>query len=401
MTTFLSRHSAVNNRTVALIFFCSLFVLTSCKETEFELSSEILNPTPSPSPSPSPTPEVQYFGRFDFSTPSTPRFNWSGSSIRARFKGTEVKVDLAAKTNGGANSRQFFVAVIDNQAPYRFEVTGRQVITLADNLSDGEHTVLVMRDTEGREGGLSWFHGFDFGTGGELLAPTAYAHKLRLEVIGDSITCGFGNLGANSTCPFSIDTESAYSAYSQVAARSLGAQPATQLCMSGRGIVRMYGDNPTPPATSKMTLPKAFADTLSPGGDDNSLGVKWTFPTDSKKQPNVVLVNLGTNDFYNSTEPSHYRSTYVEFAQEIRTRYPNAHIILAIGTMNYHPVTAIQDVISQRQAAGDTKISYLQFAAQNPSTPNGVGCQYHPGYATHAIMAQALVNVINGLTLAD
>ncbi len=358
-------------------------------------------PSPSPSPSPTPTPppvstnpEIQYFGRFDFSNASAPRFSWSGSTVRARFKGSHAQIDLSAKTTGGGNTTQYFVAVVNNGAPYRFTVTGRQTITLATGLGAGEHTVSVMRDTEGREAGVSHFHGFNFGNGAQLLAPSRFSNNLRLEVIGDSITCGFGNLGPNATCPFSIATESAFYAYSQVAARALGAQPATQLCMSGRGIVRSYGEGGS---ASKMTLPMAFNDTLSPGGNDVSLGVKWAFPTDPNKQPNVVLVNLGTNDFWNNSEPTNYRSQYVQFAANIRSRYPNAHIILAIGTMRYTPEAAIQYVVQQRKNAGDNKISYLKFAPQNQNTPNGVGCGYHPGSATHKIMSDTLVDAVRKL----
>lgn len=364
------------------------------------------NPSPSPSPTPSPTPtpppasntpEIQYFGRFDFSNPSAPRFSWSGSTIRARFKGSHAQVDLSAKTTAGGNTTQYFVAVVNNAAPYRFTVTGRQTVTLATGLGTGEHTVYVMRDTEGREAGVSHFHGFNFGNGAQLLVPSKFNNTLRLEVIGDSITCGFGNLGANASCPFSTATESAFHAYSQIAARTLGAQPATQLCMSGRGIVRSYGETPAANSTSKMTLPMAFNDTLSPGGNDVSLGVKWNFPTDPNKQPNVVLVNLGTNDYWNSSEPANYRTNYIQFATTIRSRYPNAHIILAIGTMRYNPEAAIQYVVQQRKNAGDNKISYLRFAPQNAGIPNGVGCGSHPGSATHKIMADTLVDALRKL----
>lgn len=355
-------------------------------------------PSPSPSPSPSPTPppvsttpEIQYFGRFDFSNAAAPRFSWSGSTVRARFKGSQVQVDLSAKSTGGGNTTQYFVAVVNNIAPKRFTVTGRQTVTLATGLGAGEHTVSVMRDTEGREAGVSFFHGFNFGNGAQLLPPAKFSNSLRLEVIGDSITCGFGNLGANASCPFSIATESAFYAYSQVAARTLGAQPATQLCMSGRGIVRSYGEGGS---ASKMTLPMAFNDTLSPGGNDVSLGVKWNFPTDPNKQPNVVLVNLGTNDYWNGSEPANYRSNYIQFASTIRSRYPNAYIFLAIGTMRYNPEAAIQYVVQQRKNAGDNKISYLRFAPQNAGIPNGVGCGSHPGSATHKIMADTLVDAL-------
>lgn len=354
------------------------------------------NPTPTPpSPTPTPTPgsspaepppvqgpKLQYFGRFDFATPEQPRFNWSGSAIAAKFKGPSVQVTLNSKDH-------YFVAVVDNREPQRFVISGTKTVTLADNLSAGEHKVLVMRDSEAGYG-VSQFLGFNFGTGGELLTPDESNNPVRLEVIGDSITCGYGNLGANATCHFSLDTESAFSAYPQIAARLLGAPPATQLCISGRGIVRTNGRSLS---NTSMTLPKAFPYTLGPNGHETIQGPLWTFPTAPGQQPTVVVVNLGTNDYWDNKEPATYRTEYINFVKQIRSRYPNAYIFLSIGSMNYNPEAAIQDVVNQLKKQGEQKISYLRFPGQQ-NVSGGIGCDYHPGKLTHKLMGEALANAI-------
>jgi lysophospholipase L1-like esterase len=68
--------------------------------------------------------------------------------------------------------------------------------------------------------------------------PPAGASRL-IEVIGDSISCGYGDLGklADSEC---LTTESHWDSYEAVAARALGAEVST-IAASGRGVIRNYG----------------------------------------------------------------------------------------------------------------------------------------------------------------
>jgi hypothetical protein len=54
----------------------------------------------------------------------------------------------------------------------------------------------LWRRTEANNYAPSQFFGLDFG-GGTLLPMPAPAHKI--EVIGDSITCGYGNEGATES----------------------------------------------------------------------------------------------------------------------------------------------------------------------------------------------------------
>jgi lysophospholipase L1-like esterase len=340
--------------------------------------------TPTPSPTPVVTPKLQFFGRFDFSTgATTPRMSWVGASVVAHFKGSSLKVKL--------NSTGWFVSVIDNGNPQRFKVNGNQTITLADTLTFGDHKVTVMLDSEGSFINASQFLGFDYGNGGSLQAPDETVKAVRIEIIGDSITCGFGNLGQNATCPFSIDTSSAYASYSQIASRSLGANPATQICISGHGMVRATGA--AMGSTGETTLPQAFPYALAPLGGNAITGPQWTFPSKTTEQPNVVVVNLGTNDFWDGQEPPTYRSGTVAFVKQIRARYPDAHIFLAVGAMTQQPETALKAAITTLKSAGENKVYFLKFDLQQ-NVAGGIGCQYHPGKLTHEIMGQTLVTAI-------
>lgn len=68
------------------------------------------------------------------------------------------------------------------------------------------------------------------------LVPTPEPVGRRIEVIGDSITCGFGVLGADQTCPFSPSTEAEPRAWGALASKELGAMHMAT-AVSGIGVV--------------------------------------------------------------------------------------------------------------------------------------------------------------------
>ena len=69
----------------------------------------------------------------------------------------------------------------------------------------------MIKRTEAFVGGTVTFSGFT--VDGTLVSPTpakSVNYDRKLEMIGDSITCGYGVLGTSPSCSFSAQTESAY-----------------------------------------------------------------------------------------------------------------------------------------------------------------------------------------------
>ena len=110
---------------------------------------------------------------------------------------------------------------------------------------------------------------------GELLAPPPVTR--RMEVIGDSITAGYGNEGV-APCGFSAETENHYLTYASVAARTVGAELHT-IAWSGKGMVYNFGDDTFQP------LPELYDRTIA--SEDAGWSFEW--------QPDVVAVNLRAN----------------------------------------------------------------------------------------------------------
>ena len=312
-------------------------------------------------------PAIHYVGRYDDSDPAHVRMGWSGVGAVVRFDGTAASVRL--DDNG-----HYFTVVVDGVVQPPLATTpGEQTYPLAQDLPPGEHTVELYRRTEGSFGPTTLL-GVDLE--GELLAPPPV--QRRMEIIGDSITCGYGNEGTDP-CNFSAKTENHYLTYGAVAARALGAELST-VAWSGKGVVNNYGDDVNEP------MPQIYDRLLA------SDGAPWSFAW----QPDVVVINLGTNDFSTDGDPPEgvFVPAYVQFLAHLRDVYPDA-FILAIapslwGAEADMVAGYLQSAVDQRHTAGDPDVA---FADVNVDWI-GSGCNGHPSVATHAAMGAELAQTL-------
>ena len=87
-----------------------------------------------------------------------------------------------------------------------------------------------------------------FVTDGQLVEPPALPSK-KIEFIGNSITCGYGNEAMLPTNHYSYETQNHYLSYPQIAARQLDAV-AYIVARNGIGVYRSYnGRGQAPPTT--------------------------------------------------------------------------------------------------------------------------------------------------------
>jgi lysophospholipase L1-like esterase len=317
---------------------------------------------------------VRFVGRMDQSETDVTKFAWSGSGVLFRFEGTDASVSLD-------DSAQFFTVVVDGTTSVLATTKGKQTYPLATGLPAGTHEVRLYRRTEASFG-TTKFYGVDLGAG--TLLPPPPAAPRRIEVIGDSITCGYGNEGANENCNFSADTENHYLTYAAITARDLNADLVT-IAWSGKGIVYNYGDDKTDP------LP-ALYDRVLPYDAGSQWGFSW--------QPDVVVINLGSNDFSTDGDPSQslFGSEYEKFLSHLRDKYPSASIVALVPTLlGGNDLTqaknAIETAVGARSSAGDSKVEAFSMSFQQ----SGWGCDYHPSLATHASMAQELTTKLKSL----
>ncbi len=341
-------------------------------------------------------PEIRYFGRIDCANENAPSFAFPAVSIRAKFEGDAV--GMIMNDHGSVDQPNFYNIIIDNKAPSVLEMTpGENAYLLGENLGQGAHIVEVFKRVEANSGtGQAEFLGFRIPEGKTLLplSPRPY----RLEVIGDSITCGYGN-EISVTDPdnyhYTTKNSNAYNAWGSIAARDLDAEIVT-VAYSGRGVFRNYSGQ------AGDTLPEMYLKALP------NRNAEWEV---ARYTPQVVAVNLGTNDFSPGiddldTARGDFELSFLEFVEDLREFYPKAAIILAVGPMlsdsypsGYNALTnvkeALKAVIAARAEEGDENLHFLDLKSQ--SSPYGE--DWHPTVATQTDMAEALVDLIDDLEL--
>jgi lysophospholipase L1-like esterase len=330
---------------------------------------------------------VQTVGRF-LSSNGGQAFAWSGSAIYATFKGSGLSMSLNELTNqqtyAGQQQGNMYDVAIDGGAPTVLaSKSGTSTYTLAQGLSSGQHTVMVRKRTEALVG-EAVFMGFSV-PDGQLVSTQRKVSK-RLLVIGDSITCGYGDEGTSATCQFTPSTENASKSYGLVVADKLQAD-ASIIAWSGKGISRNND------GTTAQTMATLYARTL-PGHADSNFDA-------SSFVPDAVVIDLGTNDFVSGVpDQAGFVQAYSTLVQQIRQQYPNAHIFCALGPMlsDFYPqgqmqLSTARAYIQQVVQSADSKTHFLEFATEDTDT--GAGCAYHPNVATHAAMAAQLEQALS------
>ncbi len=320
-------------------------------------------------------PKIQYQGRIDFSDSIKPIFSFPGISIKVKFKGTDVK----AKFRGfkGTNPQSNYLNIfIDGQFKDKIEL-GDTLLTIecAAGLSYGEHVLEITKRTESMLGNVE-FLGFEIN--GTLLEIEPLPEK-RIEFVGNSITCGYGNED-NLAGGFRSEDENNYLAYGAVCARKLNTQYRA-VAYSGRGVIYNY-------ACSKGdSIPEVYekylADLKAEGNN------KYNH---DEYSPDIIVINLGTNDHNcKKTTDENFKNAYLNFISKLRGYHPKAKIICLTGPMNSTKKFKDQIEYIVKRSGGESNGIY--FLHQTPINDN----KYRGGHGhPNTKMAK-----INGEELAD
>lgn len=308
-----------------------------------------------------PTALVHRVGRFDLSDPARPVASWSGTGFHTRLLGARLDVTL----DGAAGV--FFEVSVDGQPSSVLETQGGEAsYTLVDGLA-GEHDVSVVRLNEGFFGDVALV-AVTPGAGDALVeTPSPFTH--RVELIGDSITCGYGVLGPDAFCSFSGETESVSATYGAIAARNVGAE-ARFIAYSGKGVFQNYGGDQV------ELMPELWLRTLTNQPD------AWDFDA---WQPEAVVINLGTNDFSAPITEGEFVAAYVDLLDAVRLRYPSALVFAVTWDIWGAPESSwVEDAVLMTGDAGLRVLTFTLDAA------DGFGCDYHPSLTTHAKLGAQL-----------
>jgi lysophospholipase L1-like esterase len=304
-------------------------------------------------------------------------YQWPGVYFEAAFQGPKVYFEVGA---GAAILRVLVddqpVTTLRSPAPGFYEIA---------NLAQQKHTVRVEVLTES-QAAPNVFGGFLVSKGARPLPAASRARQI--EFIGDSHTVGYGNTSATRNC--SEDdvwkTTDNSQTFGPKVARHYGADYQVN-AISGRGIVRNYG------GSGGDHLPQAYPYVLL----DHSARYE-----DRAWHPRVIVIALGTNDFSTALTPTEqwksrdelhadYEATYLRFLGTLRSRNPEAFIVIWATDMAEGEIEAeAGKVVKQFQAGGDKRITFVPIDGLAMT-----GCNWHPSIADDDTIADTLMRVID------
>jgi lysophospholipase L1-like esterase len=304
---------------------------------------------------------IEFVGRWDTTDPAAYVPQWAGAYLRVGFTGTTV-----ALTQRGIID---FWYSIDGGAYLKATNVSGTVSLTPTPLAAGRHTLLVSyRIVAGSYTGDAVYQGLALNTG---------AHTFRLpkprqatEYIGDSITAGW------------TATNVALSSYPWIIGENLGVEH-TQIALSGGCLKEL-----TPAESIRGIGCYGLENRYTKVGFGNG-AAEWDF---RKYRPDVVVVNIGTNDVGHGVAAADVQARYEHLLQIVREKYPHA-VILSLRILKGWWAAETQQAVANRQAAGDTGISYVDTTGWwVPATMTNDGT--HPNDFGHQVLAGYLQPIV-------
>lgn len=338
-------------------------------------------------------------------------FNWSASGFRLAFEGARLEAEMVAfaETFPGEGPNLPYIAVFADGAPQPAQTLrveeGVSRVTLFAGDQPGAHTLRVVKRSENSKGRLGlralW-------TDGRLTAPPAPEARLKLEFVGDSITCGFGNDMAAEETVFDVAKENVFTAYPAVTAGLLNAD---YQCVCISGIPLCWASDPEYrlrlPAFDGFTPPVRAMEHHYACADRNheeAMGLTEGFtPWDfARFRPDAVILNLGTNDAFrlrvsgcSPEEEAHFIRRYEAFLRQVRRLNGPAPVIACtLGSMDYYLYDAMEKAVARYRAdTGDARLFCMKFAPIDP-WGEGFGGLGHPNSQTQIRMGHELAEAL-------
>ena len=230
---------------------------------------------------------------------------------------------------------------------------------------------------------------------GDNVKPTP-AKPIKIEFIGDSITCGYGVDDPDPMHDFKTATEDVTKSFSYKTAAKLDVD-FQMFSISGYGIISGY--TPDPAERHADQLIPDFYESMGLSYDKlegipKSQDIKWDF---TNYVPDFVVLNLGTNDDSycqdDKERQAWFASEYVKFLKTIRKYNKKAYIVCAFGLMGDRLYPTICDAVKiYKEETGDDCIATVHLPEQDPKV--GYGANYHPLESEHEKAATVLTDAL-------
>lgn len=291
------------------------------------------------------------------------------------------------------------IAAIPEEPTARITLSKRENhIVLFDSPVEKTVTVRVMKFSEAAFG----YAGFtSLELEGDLLSSPespATESQLKLEFIGDSITCGYGIEGVWEKDTFTTQQERPDKAYAFLTARALGAQ--VQLCSwSGIGLISNYVD----PETIMLPDTHWLMQANWPYTDKSlslRLGIEPEVWDGAGYEPDIVVIHLGTNDISWVRGMEERRLEYTaqlrQLIEAVHRRSPRAKICCCLGIMGEQLNASVEEAVNLfKKDFPNVAAKAVLFTQQLEE--DGIAADWHPSAVTHKKAAELLAEALRTL----
>lgn len=315
----------------------------------------------------------------------------SGSAAEFTITGKSAEVTIAGDSsiNNEEKYRSRYAVFVDDELVIDELMSAEEkTVSLFDGDTQRTAKVKVIHLSEAMNGAVGIK---DISVDSSAVKPVipAAKKKLNIEFIGDSITCAYGVEGKDAYESFTTATENFMKSYAYLTAQQLDADYSA-VSYSGHGIISGY-------TTDEKNTDSLVPDCYGLVSKLSDYAVDWDF--EAADDPDVVVINLGTNDStylsidFEERSPEFVKG-YVDFLQMVREKNPDAYIICTMGTMGGAEVyDLVEQAVAQfSEETGDSRIMSYESVVQNQA--DGIGSDWHPSEVTQQNSAYVLADKI-------
>lgn len=323
---------------------------------------------------------------------------FSGSGAEFTFKGKKLSVTIAGDSTaeGGDENSQARIAIFVNGERQTDDMINEseKVYQVIDESTEQTADIRIVKLSESANS-LCGIKSVDCdGT----ISP-ALERAMKIEFIGDSITCGYGVDDEVKEHHFSTKTEDCTKAYAVKTAEKLDADYSL-VSLSGHGIISGYSDGKVQQKNQVMSryYDKFGFSYGTFGNSQKAFSVPWDH---SSFEPDVIVINLGTNDAswckQEEDRLDSFTEKYREFLAHLREVHPDAKIVCTLGIMGEDLYPWIELAVQQyTEETGDKNVYTMKFDQQDMN--DGIAADWHPSEKTHEKAAEKLAGFIKEIS---
>lgn len=337
--------------------------------------------------------KIVHFGRTGVSDLGTALF-WTGSAIEFNICASELSISIECMY---AERELMTDVILDGERSQKLILkNGIDKYTVFRGMNPEKAiNVRIVRDTQCMpDDSVSFMLLKELETDGKLTDAPKYS--FNIEFIGDSLTSGegCGLVKRDEWAPVVFD---ALDSYTYQVARTLDARYSV-LSQSGWGLYASWDGN------FKNVLPDYYEEVCGTSRCKRAISLGAHDPYDfSSTETDVVLINLGTNDWNALNTDRFDREKFlagfaekgIDFLKKVRSLNSTCLIIWAYGMLGYEMEPYIKNIINKYvKETGDKRVEYLKLPKCGPFE---LGARFHPTPEAHIKTAGYIVDRIRSV----